>query len=121
MATKAELLKALELLPDDAAINIFEYRYNGGGPDEYWTEPVFYVDGALATLIIVPKCDASTTAERKRENSPLYGCVEIGEIEDLTVPGCDKCGGTGEEWLNVCGGDGWTGKPCPYCVKEEAA
>lgn len=31
--------------------------------------------------------------------------------------GCIKCGWTGEEWLSVSSGDGWTGKPCPHCVK----
>lgn len=80
MTMKEQLLKALELLPDDAVFSIFEYRYQGGGPDEYWTEPVFYVDGALATLIIVPQCDASSVEERQRESNPLYDCVEIGEL-----------------------------------------
>ena len=30
--------------------------------------------------------------------------------------GCNLCGGTGEEWLDVSGGDGWAGRPCPHCV-----
>lgn len=35
--------------------------------------------------------------------------------------GCIKCGWTGEEWLSVCGGDGWAGKPCPHCVNDKVS
>lgn len=46
----------------------------------------------------------------------------LADVNDLPDPGdevgCIKCGLTGEEWLNVSGGDGWTGKPCPHCAKE---
>lgn len=45
--------------------------------------------------------------------------------DDLPDPGdeigCIKCGWTGEEWLSVCGGDGWTGKPCPHCAKDKVS
>lgn len=33
--------------------------------------------------------------------------------------GCRECGGTGEGWLDVSGGDGWSGKPCPHCVDAD--
>lgn len=36
--------------------------------------------------------------------------------------GCAKCGYTGEGWQHgTCGGDGWTGKPCPHCSDPTAA
>lgn len=36
--------------------------------------------------------------------------------------GCQMCAYTGEEFLiGVSSGDGWTGKPCPHCIKYEPA
>lgn len=47
-------------------------------------------------------------------------------IDDLPDPGdevgCIKCGWTGDEWqAGTCGGDGWTGKPCPHCSAVKVA
>lgn len=36
-------------------------------------------------------------------------------VADEWGDGCPRCGYTGEEWLMVSGGDGWSGKPCPHC------
>lgn len=48
--------------------------------------------------------------------------AEVERLKASTTDiGCDKCGGTGEEWLNVCGGDGWTGKPCPHCCGKDVS
>ncbi len=62
-------------------------------------------------------------AVREQAEQEIWSDAEYQQWLDtlLAEPGCAKCGYTGEEWQEgTCGGEGWTGKPCPHCSDPTA-
>jgi len=105
--TRSEAIALIEGYRDRHVL-FCERHYN----DPALAQPV--VDSCNHDVDIIQRGGMISIASYSWQNAKI--------IDDLPDPGdeigCIKCGWTGEEWISVSGGDGWTGKPCPHCMAK---